>query len=325
MSAKRKQATSRRLMLQATGAAALAFSGLLPKAALGQGGLKEMDAYIGTTPHFGNVIVGAEKGFFAKEGLAVKITNFASGSVAADAFKTGKGSVLVAGDLPSIRLWQQGFIGISPQAHYDSLSIIVGRDTVKQAADMKGKKVGVLLGSTSEYFIKLYLAKNALKPTDIEMVNLRPAEMVTGLARGDIDAFVIWQPFGWRALAAVKGAHILTTGKGYFEEWQAVTTSKDYAASHGAELVGFLRGLDAAGKWIPDNLDEAARIVAKEIRFDDVKMTRDMLSLIDWSIAYTPGFRSDMDRVANFFAARINWPTMFESDYLSKVGKSFVG
>ena len=268
--------------------------------------------------------MAAEKGFSQKEGLTAKITNFASGSVAADAFRTGRGSIIVAGDQPTIRLWTQGFVGVSPQAHYNTLSIIVARNTIKGPADMKGKKVGVLLGSTSEFFTKLYLTKGGLSTSDIDMVNLRPAEMVTGLARGDIDAFVIWQPFGWRALAAVKDAHILTTAKGYFEEWEAITTTKDYAAKHGAELTAFLRGLDAAGKWIPNNLDEAAKIVAAEIRFDDVKATRDMLEVIDWNLAYTPGFRRDLEVVGNFINAKIDWPTMFDSRFLAKLGNNYV-
>jgi len=313
---------SRRNVLKGVGAAALL--GAAPRLVRAQSKLQSMDISIGTTPHFGNVIVGAEKGFFEKQGLPVKITNFASGSVAADAFKTGKGSVIVSGDLPSIRLWQLGFVGLCPQAHYNALSIIVAKNTIKSPGDMKGKKVGVLRGSTSEYFTKLYLAKGGMQPSDIEMINLRPAEMVTGLARGDIDAFVIWQPFGWRALAAVKDAHILTTGKGYFEEWEAVTTSKEYAANHHAELLAFLRGMDEAGKWIPANLDEAARVVAAQIRFDDVKVTRDMLERIDWSIAYTPNFRSDMDGVAGFLGNKIEWDRMFDSRYLRELGSSYV-
>jgi sulfonate transport system substrate-binding protein len=316
---------ARRNALKAAGAVALLGAGALPLASRAQGKLQTMDIYIGTTPHFGNIIVGAEKGFYEKEGLPVKITNFASGSVAADAFRTGRGSIIVAGDLPTIRLWQQGFVGVAPQAHYNALSVIVARNNIKGAPDMKGKKVGVLVGSTSEFFAKLYLAKAGMKPTDIDMVNLRPAEMVTGLSRGDIDAFVIWQPFGWRAVSAVKDAHILTTGKGYFEEWEAITTTKDYAAQHAAELAAFLRGLDAAGKWIPNNLDEAAKIVAAQIRFDDVKVTRDMLSVIDWNLAYTPAFRRDMEVVSEFINVKIDWSTMFDQRHLAKLGGGYVG
>jgi len=82
--------------------------------------------------------------------------------------------------------------------------------------------------------------------------------------------------------------------------------------------------MDEAGKWIPANLDEAARVVAAQIRFDDVKVTRDMLERIDWSIAYTPNFRSDMDGVAGFLGNKIEWDRMFDSRYLRELGSSYV-
>ena len=199
----------RRQALKAIGAGALAAAGI--PTADAQRKPEKMLVFIGTTPHFGNVIVADRKGFWQKEGLTADITIFASGSVAAEAFRAGKGHVVVTGDQPAIRLWQDGFIGFVPQANYNELSIIVARNAIKGPADMKGRKVGVLVGSTSEFFTKLYLSKGGLGIKDIQVINLRPAEMVTGFARGDIDAFTIWQPFGWRALAAVKDAHILTT------------------------------------------------------------------------------------------------------------------
>jgi ABC-type nitrate/sulfonate/bicarbonate transport system substrate-binding protein len=312
----------RRNTLKALGAGTLAAAGV--PTARAQARLEKMLVFIGTTPHFGNVIVADKKGFWQKEGLAADVNIFASGSVAAEAFRAGKGHVVVTGDQPAIRLWKDGFLGFAPQANYDELSIIVAKTGIKSPAEMKGRKVGVLVGSTSEFFTKLYLAKGGVDLKDIQVVNLRPAEMVTGFARGDIDAFTIWQPFGWRALAAVKDAHILATAKGYFHEWEACTTSRDYAKGHEAELVAFVKGLDAAGKWITANLDEAATVVATAIRLEDVKLARQMLEKIDWSLAYTPKFRRDMDFVGDFMNMKIDWKTMFETRYLAKAFPSYV-
>jgi len=286
--------------------------------------LQEMSIFIGTTPHFGNVIVGAEKGFFENEGLPVKVTNFASGSTAVDAFRAGQGHLVVAGDMPSLRLWKQGGIGLCAQANYGELSIIAAKKSINNPADLRGKKVGVLVGSTSEYFAKLYLASGGLDYKDIDVINLRPAEMVTGLVRGDIDAFVIWQPFGWRAVEADINAHIVTTGAPYFHEWEMVNTMPEYAKTHPEEIVAFLRGLDRAGKWIPDNPNEAAKIVAKSLRMDDVGIAKRMLEKIDWNIAYTHKFRSDMDRIGNFVGIPVDWNKMFDAKFLAQLGPAYV-
>lgn len=314
----------RRSLLKGIGAGALVLGGAHSARLQAQAKLRKMEIFIGTTPHFGNVIVAAEKKFFEKEGLPAAITNFASGSVAADAFRAGRGHIVVTGDLPAMRLWNQGNIGICPQANYSELSIIVARSHIKSAADMRGRKVGVLIGSTSEFFAQLYLARGNVKLNEVDLINLRPAEMVTGLARADIDAFVIWQPFGWRALAAVKDAHILTTAGGYFHEWEAVTTTREYANTHAAEIGAFLRGLDAAGKWIPGNLDEAAKLVAAQIRLDDPRLARDMMERIDWSIAYTRKFRQDMEFVGEFIKVKLDWDTMFDKRFLARLGSGYV-
>lgn len=330
MSSKRLSGSnpSRRTILKGAATAALAVSMgpllLGTKSARAQAKLKKMSIFIGTTPHFGNIIVGDAKGLFEKEGLPVEVTNFASGSVAADAFRAGRGNVVVTGDLPAIRLWSQGNIGFCPQANYSELSIIVGQKAIKSAKDLKGKTIGVLMGSTSEFFAKLYLEKGGVKWNEVEVANLRPAEMVTGLVRGDIHAFVIWQPFGWRAMAADPDAHIITTAGGYFHEWEACTTTKEYAKDHAAELVAFCKGLDAAGNWIKANPEEAAKVVAAGIRLDDPKLAADMLAKIDWNIAYTPKFRKDIDVVSTFLNIKVDWNTMFDPQFLKKANPKWV-
>lgn len=315
----------RRTLLKTAGMAGAAFATGSFQTAGAQGKkLEDMSIFIGTTPHFGNIIVGAEKGFYKKEGLSAQITNFASGATAIDAFRAGRGNLVVAGDLPSLRLWKQGGVGICPQSNYGELSIIVAKKSITKPADFKGKKVGVLIGSTSEYFTKLYLASGNVGYKDIDVINLRPAEMVTGLVRGDIDAFVIWQPFGWRAVDADPDAHILTAGAPFFHEWEMVNTTPEYAAEHGAEIAAFLRGLDAAGKWMVNNLDESAQIVGKSLRMDDTKIVKQMLEKIDWSIAYTKNFQSDMDKLSQFLGMGIDWKTMFDSKFLAQLGPNYV-
>ena len=149
MTIRRARLFSRRVFVKGAGSiGALAFGGISGARAQSKS-LQKMAVFIGTTPQFSNVVIGAEKGFFEKEGFPVQITNFASGATAVDAFRAGRGDVVVAGDLPSLRLWKQGGLGFCPQANYGDLSIIVAKKSVNSPADLKGKKVGVLIGSTS--------------------------------------------------------------------------------------------------------------------------------------------------------------------------------
>jgi ABC-type nitrate/sulfonate/bicarbonate transport system substrate-binding protein len=317
--------TGRRALLKSAGVSSLALSIGNSCAALAQvRKLEPVKVFIGSNPSFGLIMVGADMGFFEREGLRIEITKFASGSTAVDAFRAGRGDVVGAGDLPSLRLWQQGGVGVCPQASYGDLSVIVAKKSVTKPADLRNKKVGILVGATVEYFAKLYLASGDVDYKEIDIINLRPMEMVTGFVRGDIDAFVVFQPFGWMALKADPSAHIVTTAAPYFREWLIVNTTPDYVKTHGTELVAFLKGLDQAGKWISNNMDEATQIIAKSLRMDDLATVKMMLETIDWSIAFTRKFRSDMERLGEFFQVPIDWGKSFDEQILAQLGPAYV-
>jgi ABC-type nitrate/sulfonate/bicarbonate transport system substrate-binding protein len=286
--------------------------------------LDEVKVFTGTNPSFGGIYIAQQKGFFESQGLPIQVTNFASGATAVDAFRAGRGDLVGAGDLPSLRLWHQGGIGICPIASYGDLSVIVAKKSITKPADFRKKKIGILLGATVEYFAKLYLASGGLEIKDVDVVNLRPMEMVTGLVRGDIDAFVIFQPFGWMAVKADPDAHIVTTAAPYFREWLVVNAAPEYAKAHPSELVAFVKALDQAGKWIAGNIDDASQIIAKSIRMDDVHTVKMMLEGIDWSIAYTRKFRADMERIAEFFGVPVDWSKSFNSEPLARLGAVYV-
>jgi ABC-type nitrate/sulfonate/bicarbonate transport system substrate-binding protein len=286
--------------------------------------LEPVKVFTGSNPSFGAVMVGVDKGLFQAEGLPVELTKFASGATAVDAFRAGRGDIVVAGDLPSLRLWQQGGMAICPEANYGDLNVVVAKKSIAKPADLRNKKLGTIIGSTSEYLAKSYLAAGGVDPKEVTFINLTPPGMVTGLVRGDIDAFACFQPFGWRAVDADAGSHILTTTAPYFQEWLIANTTPQYAKSHQAELVAFLRGLDKAGKWIRQNGEEATKLIAKNLGMDDTGTVTRLLQNIDWSIAYTPKFRADIEKLGKFFEVPIDWNKNFAPEFLAQLGPSYL-
>lgn len=317
---------SRRTMLKgvagATAIAATTGPTILIKGAWAAN-LKKVSMFIGTTPHFGNIIVAKDKGFFAKEGLDVSLTNFTSGTAATEAFRAGEGDLVDAGDMPSLKLWDLGNVGICPQTTYGHLSVVVGRKAVEGPEDVRGKKIGVLMGSTAEYFAKLWLDSAGMSFEDVDVVNLQPAGMVIGLVRKDIDAFVVWQPFGWRAMEATDDAHIVTTAAPFFNEWQISSTSPAYQQSHRAELIAYCGALHKASQWCNENRAESAEVVANNLRLD-AKLVRRMTDEIEWTVAYSQRFRDDMNKMAEYLDLTLDWDTMFDPSFLGEVDSSLV-
>jgi len=277
-----------------------------------------MSLFTGTL-HFGNVIVAEEKGFFAKEGLSVEITSFSTGTAASDAFQAGRGNTIASGDQPALRLWIRGAaVGVCPAASYGHISVVVARKGVNSPADLRGKKIGVLLGSTSDYFARMYLASGNVDAKQVDLINLQAAEMVTGIVRGDIDAFIGFQPFGTRAVQASSELHIVTTGEKYFTEWLMSSTTPEYARTNQAELTKYVRGLHAASIWCMQNREETAQIVARHFKLD-LQTVKETIDPINWTVAYTPKFRSDMERMSEFLKLKLDWDKMFDARALRNV------
>ncbi|GAB2659723.1 aliphatic sulfonate ABC transporter substrate-binding protein [Nocardia goodfellowii] len=75
-------------------------------------------------------------------------------------------------------------------------AILVGKDSpISAVADLKGKRVAVFKGSSSNALLLLALAKAGLSLKDIEPVYLSPGDGYTALKRGDVQAWAIWDPY----------------------------------------------------------------------------------------------------------------------------------
>jgi hypothetical protein len=64
--------------------------------------------------------------------------------------------------------------------------------SIKTPGDLVGKRIAVAQGTPSHYYISLLAKKYGLQPTQINLVRLGPAEMISALTAGSIDGFV-WQ------------------------------------------------------------------------------------------------------------------------------------
>jgi ABC-type nitrate/sulfonate/bicarbonate transport system substrate-binding protein len=218
-----------------------------------------------------------EKGLFAKNGLAVKLSftpnsveqvrnlmsgKYDLGTTAYDnvvAYQEGQGETELSAQ-PDFFAFMGGYSG--------SLRFVTSPD-VKTYAALKGKTVGVDAATTGFAFILYKLAAmNGLSMADykVEKLGGTPAR-VQALMEGRIAGTMISSP-----------SEILPESKGYtrlgdttktFGPYQASVgvARRAWAASHGEELVAFIRAYAAAMDWLQDpaNKDEAVAIYAKHI------------------------------------------------------------
>ena len=110
---------------------------------------------------------------------------------------------------------------------------------IAELKDLKGKKIGVTIGSTSHNHVLLALASAGLSEKDVTLVNLAPAAMVPAYIAGQVDAAFTWEPGsgelekqGGQLLATTKSLGSMT---GLFG-----VINTNYLSSNSAEFQKFL-------------------------------------------------------------------------------------
>ena len=295
-------------------AAAAALSALLAASLVSTASAApKKDKYVylmGSTPHFFAPVTAVEKGFCKDMGLNVEIKKFTSGGVAAQSFIAGQGDFLDSGDWPAVRSWlltegkEDPIVGMAQDAHYGDLSVVMSKAGITDGKQLRGKKIGVWLGTTSEFFAALFLDAHGIGLDEVEFVNVKPAEMVPALDSGDLDAYVIWQPFGWKSME-VSGDKVreLSTADGYFTEYVIVSTRKsllDNDPDAGKVMIECMR---KGAEFAAGNPEEAAKVVGDFFKVPADKAL-EMMNVITPQPNNTPQMRSDLNKLNEFMISK---------------------
>ncbi|TDC70964.1 ABC transporter substrate-binding protein [Actinomadura sp. GC306] len=138
---------------------------------------------------------------------------------------------------------------------------------LRSPAELKGKKVAVAKGSSANYHLLSVLKKHGLGFDDIEAQYLQPADALTAVTGGRVDAWATWEPYTAQA-EIQNGARILADGRGYTNGYGFQVTSEETLEDEHrtAALKDFLARYQRAIQWSNTNPKEWAGIWAKQTR-----------------------------------------------------------
>jgi len=97
---------------------------------------------------------------------------------------------------------------------------IVARKTagIARLSDLRGKKVGTPVNTSSHYYLAKALARAALTEADVVVVNTAVADMAAAIKRGDVDAVSGWEPGAHDSAAALGSDAVVIQEPGLYRE-----------------------------------------------------------------------------------------------------------
>lgn len=212
------------------------------------------------------VWIAEDKGYFKDFGVNVHLQSYSSGKQATDDLLSGSADIATSAE----------FVVVKESFHQDNLRIlghiaaaesnwlVVDRDTgFKQPGDLRGKRVGVTVGSTGEYFLGRLLSRYGLQISDVTVVDLSPTQIIEQMSSDQIDAAVTWQPNVYH-IEQLLGPNVVSFPAQLEQAFFFVLTSTDDWISQRPEhLHRVLLALNAAQKWVQDNPLEVSQYLVK--------------------------------------------------------------
>ncbi len=240
------------------------------------------------------IVVAKERGYFADQGLDVTFKISESGHIAVEELLAGSADLATASefvvvsrlrDRPDLRI-------ISTLDKAIEQQLVARKDRgIAGPQDLTNKRIGVARGSSSEYYLNVFLILHGIPFEKVYTVGLLPSQQVKAIVAGDIDALMVWEPF-----ASIAKEKLAGNGK----SWSVPGAQREYWLLLGTEKTiekrapvvrRILAALASAEEFMEKNRDEVFGLVESKLedrRMGDLWTNHDFRLGLDRPLAGLP-------------------------------------
>ena len=218
------------------------------------------------------IFVAMKKGYFSDEGLDVHPLLQSFGKAALQTMIEGKADFATSAETPimfSILRGDAIFVvaNIETSTANDAVVARVGAG-ISKPADLKGKRIGFIPGTTIDFFLDSFLTAQGLTRQDITPVPLKPDELLDALLAKKADAVAAWN-YPLTQIKRQLGAQAVTFyDRQIYTEHFNIAAMQDFVRQNPQTVTALLRGLVRAQAFVDDHANEAQDIVAEAIKVE---------------------------------------------------------
>ncbi len=190
---------------------------------------------------------GILEDYLAEKEIELQYIEFTSGPTMVESLASGDIDIAVMGNLP---LFTGVSNGTDLKAIYLTLltenglnGVIAAPDSgIETIADLKGKNVGVPVGTAAHLALELILNTADLTLDDVNLVNIASADIATSLSHNDIDAAALWETNLTKAILR-SGGTLIATSKAVMEDQTFAVATERFLNDNPEMAQYFVAGL----------------------------------------------------------------------------------
>jgi len=273
-------------------------------------------AYLQSDIHHLALWVALDKGFFAANGVEVEIAGvFRAGPEIMTAFAAGALDMAYVGEAPSTTAVanKAAQVVAVAQANTEGSAIVVAKQdsAIRSVGDLKGRTVAVPGHSTvQDFLLRRALAERKIALKDVNIIVIKPPEMINALRTAQIDAFIAWEPFPSKAGTADVGRKLATSA----ELWPGhpccvLVADAGYRTASPEVVRAVVRAHVQATDYIREHPEEAVKIGAKYTGMDEATVREAM-----GTVQYTATLSVEGEREYVKFLAELGYIKLDDPD-----------
>lgn len=248
--------------------------------------------------------VAQSKGFFEEAGIKAKMQQYGTGIEAVQAVVARQADMGPALDFAMLNLAgtakdNMNVIAAIAQPKPGFHKLVAAGD-IKEPADLKGKKIGYVEGTSEHYVTQKYLIDGGVKLDEVTMVPLPGLfELVGALKSGDIQASWLWANGVPEALKDSKLKQITDDSSVLGTVSVFLIAGRDWTEKHPEEVTRVLQAFNKSAAFVAANNDEAAKIIADAVHGDAAQIAQTNPNQ-NWNLGFSQQQLDALDQIAQF-------------------------
>jgi len=235
---------------------------------------------------FAFILLAKEQGYFKEQGLDMTYKFYPHGVGSLKALQKDEVDLAIAAEFPFVRQSLEGsrMRIIASIAQVDVLQLFARKDSgISQPADLKGKRVALIMGSQLEFCLDRFLVNHGLTMVDIKTLNRLPPAIEKSILDHTADAVVFREPMISRLKAKLGDNWISWSVQNKQNVFWIIAGKELYVSRHSQFIKRFLRAIRKAELFYLNDARKALDIIISKGNLDPELYER-MLPTIEYKL-----------------------------------------